>query len=71
MTPDINVILYNMPTRIKAYTVKLHGQYTICLNSRLSHMQNKESYLHEIDHIKNGDYDLQCDADLIEFLSHM
>lgn len=59
-----------MPARIKAYTVKMDGNYTICLNSRLTNAQNKISYQHEINHIKNGDYDLKCNADLIECISH-
>ena len=67
---NINVILYDMPARIKAYTVKMDEQYTICLNSRLTHTQNQISFQHEIEHIRNGDYDLKCGADLIECFSH-
>lgn len=67
---NVNVILYDMPARIKAYTIKMDEGYTICLNSRLTRVQNQISYLHEIKHIQNGDYDLQCGADLIECFSH-
>ena len=32
------------------------GTYTILLNSRLSHEQNADSLIHELNHIKNGDF---------------
>lgn len=32
------------------------GTYTILLNSRLSRQQNKDSLIHELNHIKNGDF---------------
>lgn len=67
---NVRVILYDMPARIKAYTIKLEEYYTICLNSNLSHTQNEISYQHEIDHIINGDYDKKCSADMIEVLAH-
>lgn len=68
---SINVLYADMPPRIKAYTVKCSDlSYTIVLNSKLSKEQNERSYWHELSHIQNGDYDLKCDAGLIEFFSH-
>ena len=32
------------------------GTYTILLNSRLIRQQNKDSLIHELNHIKNGDF---------------
>lgn len=32
------------------------GTYTILLNSRLSRQQNRDSLIHELNHIKNGDF---------------
>ena len=32
------------------------GTYTILINSRLSHEQNADSLIHELNHIKNGDF---------------
>ncbi len=32
------------------------GTYTILLNSRLSRQQNEASFIHELNHIKNGDF---------------
>lgn len=67
----INTILLDMPGTIKAYTVAdKNGDYTIVLNSRLNHEQHLASYAHEMHHIKNGDFDRKCSADLIEFFAH-
>ena len=67
----INVVYADMPTRIRSYVVaNADTSYTIILNSKLSHEQNLKSYYHEIEHIKNGDYDKKCSADLIEIASH-
>lgn len=67
---NVRVVLYDMPARIKAYTIKLEEYYTICINSNLSHTQNQTSYKHELEHIRNGDYDRKCSADMIEIVSH-
>lgn len=32
------------------------GTYTILLNSRLTRQQNADSLIHELNHIKNGDF---------------
>ena len=67
----INVVYSDMPTRIRSYVVaNADTSYTIILNSKLSHEQNLKSYYHEIEHIKKGDYDKKCSADLIEIASH-
>ena len=68
---DINVVLANMPVRIKAYTRKNADlSYTIVLNSAHSREQNEISYKHEMDHIEHGDYDLNCSVGLIEYWGH-
>lgn len=64
------VIFADMPAVVKAYTICSDGFYTIVLNSTLSREQNLISYQHEIMHIKNGDFDKKCSADLIELYSH-
>lgn len=71
MTPDVNICLADLPCRIKAYTFpNTDGTYTIILNSRHSHHQHLLSYYHEMQHIEHGDYDEQCNADLIELYAH-
>ena len=71
MILDANVVLIDMPHRIKAYTVANKDMsYTIVINARMSHERQLEAYQHELDHIQNGDYERKCSADLIEFYAH-
>ena len=71
MNQDVNTILADLPCSIAAYTISnADTSYTIVLNSRLNHERLMEAYLHELDHINNGDYDKRCSADLIEFYAH-
>lgn len=62
---DHRVILYNLPTKVKGMTVKTGEYYTIILNSKHCYEQNLKSYLHELKHIKNRDFE-KLDADEIE-----
>lgn len=71
MTPDVNCCMANMPTTIPAFVVSnADGSYTIMLNARHSREQHLKSYVHEMDHILNGDYEKRCSIDLIEFWAH-
>jgi hypothetical protein len=71
MTLDVNVVLADMPGTISAYSVANPDlSYTIVLNSRLNHERQMQAYIHEMNHIKNGDYDRKCHADLIECYAH-
>ncbi len=67
-----NVIYADMPTRIKAYTIRsANGTYTIVLNSRLTREQHLISYHHEMYHIENGDYDrTDTNINAIEINAH-
>lgn len=68
---DIFVKLIELPYTIHSYVVLNKDQsYTIVLNSKLSHEQNIISYWHEIEHIKNGDYEKKCSVDMIELFAH-
>lgn len=68
---NVFVKLIELPYSIRSYVVLNKDQtYTIVLNSRLSHEQNLISYQHEIDHIKNGDYEKKCSVDWIEINAH-
>lgn len=61
----------NLPTRIKAFTVKdKDGFYTIVLNQNLSYEQQEKSFLHEMEHINSGDFDSLLNADVIESMHH-
>lgn len=68
---NIRTILHDLPNSIKSFVVATpDGFFTIYLNQNLSHDQNVKSYLHEYEHIINGDYDKKCSVDLIEFRAH-
>lgn len=63
--------LYQMPSTIYAYTVcNPDGSYTIIINSILSSERQLLAYAHELEHIKNGDYERKCSADFIEIQAH-
>ena len=56
MTP--NVYFVELPCRIKGYVCKNEDDtHTIILNSRLSIEQNKQTYVHELNHIENNDFE--------------
>lgn len=68
---NINVLLKNMPTTIRAYTVaNTDGSYTVIINAKLSTEQQRLSYYHECSHIINGDYDKKLDVGLLEIYAH-
>lgn len=68
---NYNIILYNMPTGIKAFTrSNPDGTYTIVLNARLSNEQQRLSFYHELMHIQNGDYDRKTDVGMLEIYAH-
>lgn len=61
----------NMPTTIRSFVVSNNDMsFTIILNAKIGRDQQLEAYLHEMNHIKNGDYDKKCSADLIEAAIH-
>jgi Zn-dependent peptidase ImmA (M78 family) len=68
---DIYVNYADLPCTIGAFVVSNNDDtYTIILNSRLSRERNKESYIHELGHIRNGDYEKKCSVDIIEIAAH-
>jgi len=68
---DIFVTLVELPGTVRSFVIAHADQtYTIVLNSKLSHEQHLLSYQHELDHIRNGDYDKKCSVDMIEINAH-
>lgn len=67
---DIRTVLCDMPATVKAYTICKDGYFTVVLNQNLSHEQNMASYLHELKHIQNGDFEKKCNVNMIELFSH-
>ena len=70
MIENIRVYQVEMPARIKAYTVKKDGFYTILINSILAREQQLKEYDHEYKHIVDGDFDKSCSVDAIEANAH-
>lgn len=70
MTPDVNIIEVDLPTTISAYVVSnCDCSFTIVLNAKMSFEHKRISYLHELAHIEQGDYDKDS-ADLVEIHAH-
>ena len=71
---EVRVIYVDFPPRIPGMLVKTFDEedcYTIVLNSRLSAEQNRETYEHELKHIKAKDFDeVDKSADEIEMVRH-
>lgn len=68
---NIRTVYYNLPNTIKGFTVSTNDDFfTIILNQNLSHMQNMETYYHELKHIQNGDFSKNCSAGLLEIVAH-
>lgn len=68
---DVRVFKIDMPMSVKGYTVKKDDFYTIIINSNLNEAAQTETYNHELDHIKNGDFDYGVtETDQIELQAH-
>lgn len=71
MEEEIFTYHVNMPTTIRSFVVSNNDMsFTIMINARLGSDQQLAAYMHEIYHIKKGDYDKHCSADLIELFAH-
>lgn len=66
----VNTNLIDLPTRVKGYTVHGDGDcYTVFLNARLSIETQRQTYRHELRHIRQGDF-AGGDVQLIEAYAH-
>ncbi len=71
MEDGIYTYFADMPTTIRSFVISNNDMsFTIILNARIASNQQLIAYKHEIDHIRNGDYDKKCSVDLIEFAAH-
>lgn len=68
----INTVIMDLKSaRVKGCVSKNeYASYTIFLNSVFSFNQLRKTYLHEVDHIINGDFS-KDNADEIECFAHM
>ena len=67
---NIRTIYANLPNTIGGYTIVTDDFYTIVINQNLNYEKNQESYLHELNHITNGDFDKKSSVGLIEIQAH-
>lgn len=74
---DFHVIYVDLPPTVKGMIVKIfdydYGEdcYTIVINSRLNLEQQQETFLHELKHLQEGDFEAVCSVNLLEFERHI
>ncbi|WP_088187584.1 hypothetical protein [Desulfosporosinus sp. FKA] len=52
------VRMIGLPLTVRGLTIPdVDGNYNIFINKNLSHKMQLDAYLHEINHIENGDFD--------------
>ena len=55
---DIFTYIVDMPCGIGGHcNPNPDGSYTICINGRLGYEEQKKAYLHELEHIRNNDFE--------------
>ena len=70
MTENITVRLMDLPMGVGGFTCLKDDWYTIIINANMSERLRKEKYEAEMKHIRDGDFQKRCSADLIEVYSH-
>ena len=56
-----------LPISVRGVTIPdENGDYNIYINDRLSHKMQIDTYLHEITHVENEDFDVQVPISVIE-----
>lgn len=71
MEEEIFTYYADMPTTIRSFVVSNNDMsFTIMINAKIGKEQQLMAYEHEINHIKNGDYDKHYSIDLIELVAH-
>lgn len=75
MTENVQVKIIDMPYRVHgatAYFIDTSGElfYTVFLNAHDSCEQHHSSYIHEIEHINNGDFSCMIPLEDLEIARH-
>ena len=68
---DYIVQLVNLPLSVRSF-VRENDDFTsatIVINARLSHEQQKERYVHEVDHMEGNDFE-KDDVNKVEVNAH-
>ncbi len=72
---DVNVIYCDLPPTVKGMLVKTFDEdecYTVVLNSRLTYEQQRETYEHEVKHMRARDFDqIDRSVDELEYVRHL
>ena len=64
---EINVIMMDLPESVgEIVTRNEDGSHSIFINSKHTYEMQKESYLHALEHIENGDFDSDLTVQEIE-----
>lgn len=67
---DVYVYFGDFPHTVRAFVVASGDDFTIYLNSRNSFEQNQLSYMHELEHIRRGDFSRVLNVNRLESLRH-
>ena len=69
---DVNVVIADLPPRIRSFTICVNGFYTVVVDDKLCPEARLNAYKHEIYHIEKGDFDRSRNGnvDLIEIFAH-
>ena len=70
MDPDIHICIVDLPTTVYSFVRKNLDSYTIIINAKLSSEDRMRHYTHELQHIRNGDFEKDMSADEIEAEAH-
>lgn len=72
MIENYTTIFLDLPYAIKGFLLydAADDYYTIVINSRMSYEKNKETFEHEIEHIKNGDFHKYRNVGMLELALH-
>ena len=70
---NVSVKCVDMPGSVRACVVRSFDDdeyYTIMINARLSDVQQREAYRHEVNHLQHDDFSCKKNADFIERVRH-
>ncbi len=65
----MNVKVVPLPHGVNGFVAESCGEYTVLLNLRCPFEQNQKTYLHELEHIENSDFQ-EAAVNEIELLRH-
>ena len=67
----IRTVLDDLPLSVGGFVVEDEaGDYVVVMNARKSWEANRNTYLHELEHIARGDLYTHDEADYIEWKRH-